>query len=118
MTDFRGRPWVDKVLSDVRAKHPHGETLGPLQFKVPIDFVRAIDAAAHKRSLSRTGYVRRALAVMVAADLSMEVRDLLRILPNPLTRGAAPRTPRTADDGEGIEDWCPHPGCDGRHLIA
>lgn len=121
--------WQDRVLSDVRAipdsRHDRPTKFGihqkPLQFSCTIAFVRYIAAAAQRMNMNRSTYIRRVLAVHAAHVLGIDVRTILRESPVPREWDAKtippPLMARDASDvGDGIEAWCPHPGCTGEHL--
>ena len=97
-----------------------GRELRPLQLTATRLFVRYVDKAAAKRGVNRSTYIRRICAIAAAADLGIPVRVILHESPRP--DGFKAERLRTGalagarDDGTGIEDWCPHPGCDGAHL--
>jgi hypothetical protein len=123
--------WQDKVLSDVRTtgKHQHrgrtafGKDLKPLQFACTVAFVVQVNRAAMKMGVNRSTYVRRAIAVVTAGVLDLDVRVLLSETPVAMAWGAPPPAPRLRqqglrDTGEGIEAYCPHPGCTGEHFTA
>lgn len=91
--------------------------------RVWTQFIRYLDAAALTRSVTRSTYIRRHLVVAMAHDLSLDPRVIAHasISPDAMFNGEHPRQNGrdylpTRDDGAGIEDWCPHPGCDGSHL--
>lgn len=89
-------------------------------------FYALVDQAAFRRDVSRSVYIRRMTAIGLAHDLGIDVTDALRYTAhwrNRITKEGAPRddTGRllaTSDDAYGIADWCPHPDCDGQHLLA
>jgi hypothetical protein len=98
-----------------------GKDLKPLQFACTVQFVVYVNHAAKAMGVNRSAYVRRALAVVTAGVLEMSVHDLLRETPIALPWGAGPLPPRLQakgmhDTGEGIDAYCPHPGCTGGHL--
>ena len=120
--------WQDKVLADVRAAgtaHKRtgtvfGRDLKPLQFACTLQFLHYVMAAAEAMAANRSTYVRRVLAVHAAHVLGVPVRTILWESPDPKVWGYHPVAPqlrtKERDDGEGIEGWCPHPGCTGEHL--
>jgi hypothetical protein len=102
-----------------RAKTVFGRTLRPLQLTATLEFVAFVDRAAQRRDVNRSTYVRRTLAVAVARDLGVPVRVVLWESPKPggfRNEKIRVRDGGERDEGQGIEDWCPHPGCDGAHL--
>jgi hypothetical protein len=120
--------WQEDIVAKVAAKPrnhestrtPFGPALKPLQFAATVAFMRYINGAAHQMGVNRSTYVRRALSVHAAHVLRMDVRLILFETPTPLNEGVQhlPHEKRKGlrDLGEGIEAWCPHPGCDGDHL--
>lgn len=120
--------WQEDIVAKVAAKPrnhestttPFGPALKPLQFAATIPFMRYINGAAQQMGVNRSTYVRRALAVHAANVLGMDVRLILFETPTPLNAGVQrlPKDQRRGlrDLGVGIEEWCPHPGCDGEHL--
>lgn len=119
--------WRDRVLADYRAKRQRrdrGNTvfaraLNPIQMTGTRVFVSFVDRAARKRNVNRSTYMRRAIALMTAADLGIDVRIILNESPRPGPWGVNAMRTRDGgarDEGLGIEDWCGHPGCDGEHL--
>lgn len=79
-------------------------------FQCDIEFIKAIDAAARARGISRVGYIRRAVGALAAADLGVDFAELMGGTPMPLphestgdvvvgiSRGAP-------DDGAGYGNW-------------
>lgn len=76
---------------------------------LPGRFMGLINKAAKRRGIGRAAYIRRALAVIVARDLDMQWRDIIRECPVALPYGQrkyskdAPSTMR--DTGDGYGDW-------------
>ncbi len=117
MTDYTDREWAKNITEILKQKRRHkGDYLGPLQLRVSLPWLKIADMAADRRGLNRTSYVRRALSVHMAGDLGLPVHPILALLTPPRGRNDSTRKEKTFDDGTGIEDWCPHPGCDGAHL--
>lgn len=121
--------WQDRVNAQVRATRgrqrvsrttPFGAALKPLQFSATLKFMAYVHAAAEKMDANRSTYIRRALAVHAANVLGVSVLDVL--YESPVNRVAHElhnpgiQQQGLRDLGEGIEAWCPHPGCDGSHL--
>ena len=93
--------------------------MNPLQFSCTRKFVAYLSAAALSREINRSTYARRVLAVAIAHDLGIDVREVLWHTPVPRPPGPQKIVGEKSgerDLGEGIEHWCPHPGCDGSHL--
>lgn len=126
----RVQAWHTNVLDAVANRQDGHDRTKQTIFQVRIwwPFIRHLDAAALVKGVNRSTYIRRALAVAMAYDLDMDVRDLLQHTIHPdASRFRDPKRPRqrgksafapTRDDGVGIEKWCPHPGCDGTHICA
>lgn len=100
-----------------RYKRKGNKHLGPLQVKVSLDFLKILDEAAKRRNVNRATFIRRACAVQMASVLDRDLLLILRLGPSAKPWGnTGARNLDTSDDGDGIENWCTHPGCDGRHL--
>lgn len=121
--------WQETVTSRVRAtkirdresmRTPFGPDMKPLQFACTIAFMVYVNRAAAKVGVNRSTFVRRAIAIQTAHVLDLPVQVILYESPQPRAWGGHPIPAEQAkgmrDLGEGIERWCPHPGCDGGHL--
>lgn len=116
--------WKARVLAKYRqqrSNHPRGKTKfgsahRPLQLQATIEFVQLCDKAAQKMDVNRSTFYRRAVAVVAAAILDIDPRVLLWETPAPGPYGVFRVGTNTRDLGVGIEEWCPHPGCNGEHL--
>lgn len=67
-----------------------------------------LDEAAFRRGISMSGYVRRALGAMIAKDLGMKFKDVVKhsALPNNYDQSRfGNRRPYTHDDGEEFGQW-------------
>lgn len=96
-----------------------GRELRPLQLTAALKFVQIIDAAAQARGVNRSTFIRRSAALVAAHTLGIDVRDILWHSPAPdgyRAQRLRVDTGGARDTGEGIEQWCPHPGCEGDHL--
>lgn len=116
--------WKGNVMAAVKAR-PQDAAEGQVNLLVIVfpAFNRHLDAAALTRGVTRSSYVRRALSVAMAHDLGLSVGTFLRHTISPDARWDSQRRRRPdgrfisrRDDGAGIQQWCPHPGCDGSHL--
>ena len=122
--------WQQRVLE--RMRKPEG-TRGPKrssrvklhdQYRTTVNLTSVMGGlllrVCRQRDINRTGYVRRVLAVHIAAELDMPITAVLRGTPTPVRlnerRFWVDSFPQ--DDLTGIETYCPHPGCDGRHLTG
>jgi hypothetical protein len=108
--------WRANIMERYSRKgHPR---LGPLQVKVALPFLRLMDEAARRRGVNRSTFIRRSVAVQIAAALDRDLLLLLRLCPSAKPWGGQFElyTAEQVDEGERIEAWCPHPGCDGSHL--
>jgi hypothetical protein len=84
-----------------------------------IEFRRMLRAAATARGLSSSGYVRRAVAAFVAADLGLSLPEVAQHMPRPVPEAGpmalpADQHPRLhpgkwADDGTGYGSWAVAP---------
>lgn len=127
-----GNPnWREDLVASIEAKrktsgnpraNPDSPAMsGVLRIVSRYAWADLVHEAAARHGISMSSYARRALSVHVAADMDLLVRDVLALCPS-LTppkyaqRATGMRRGGTVDDGEGIEKWCPHPGCDGAHL--
>lgn len=91
--------------------------LGPLQVQVALPFLSLMDEAAKRIGVNRATFIRRALAVQIAAILGRDIHSVLRYSPSAKPWGVNHGSNKdTTDDGDGIEWFCPHPGCRGSHL--
>jgi hypothetical protein len=121
--------WQDRVIAQVQATNtrqreskrtPFGPDMKPLQFSCTTHFLNYVAAAAEAMGVNRSTFIRRTLAVQAAAVLGVDVRLILFESPQALAHGvhALPRqlSEGVRDHGEGIEAFCPHPGCAGGHL--
>lgn len=89
-----------------------------IQIRASHELIAALSGAARSRNVSRSTYIRRHLAVAIAADTGADPRALLATLPKPVPFGSSGGSRgKSADDGVGLDDWCTHPGCDGAHLL-
>lgn len=114
--------WQESILTRLdqtkgnRSTTPWGRDLRPLQMSASRDFIRYIDEAAKKAGVNRFTFIRRATAVAVAHLTGDSVLRLLTYSPRALPFGHQGKRTPGHDTGEGIELFCPHPGCDGQHL--
>lgn len=99
-----------------RYKRKGNPNLGPLQVKVSLPFLGLMDEAAKRKNVNRSTFIRRAVAVQIAAALRRDVYSILRYCPEPKPWQFNGYPGKEMDDGRGIQQWCPHPGCDGSHL--
>ena len=89
-----------------------------LQVRMTDEFMRAIRASAKVRGITVTGWVRRVLAVAIAADVAVPPRTLLAQVPRALPYATHGGYRLQGTDVEAdLSSWCPHPGCDGAHLL-
>lgn len=124
--------WQERVMSGI-AENQHPTTtrssyggacfesefkgsLSPTRVHLDLAFVGLIDRAARTRDVNRSSYMRRAIAMMIAHDLGMDIRDVLWHSPAIGRHGKHQTNRGKRDRGEGIESWCAHPGCEGKHL--
>jgi len=127
--DDRSSDWIANVEAALAARyakkgrkgpavHPGAfrRHLSPLSFAVSSEFMRLLDGAAVARDVNRASFARRAIALQVAHVLGMPIHQVLYETPCPGRWGRIQNAPGERDLGEGIENWCPHPGCTGDHL--
>lgn len=125
----RVEAWHANVMDAVKTRHENtrgGQTI--FQVRVWWPFLRHLDAAALVKGVNRSTYIRRALVVAMAHDLQMDPRLIAFHTIHP--DASRYRDPQRAkgedrqkfigvrDDAVGIEKWCPHPGCDGAHVLS
>lgn len=105
-------PGKDAVYDGAFSGH-----LAPIRVHGAPEFVVMMDAAAKRRGVNRSSWIRRTLAVGIAHDLGINIRSVLHWSPAIGPYGKQIQWQRGGrDDGTGIEQWCPHPGCTGDHL--
>ena len=79
------------------------------QFGCEPKFLTLVHTAATLRGITTAGYIRRAIAAFVAADLDMDLADVTVLTPKATRRGTSAHptgTQRvTADDGRGFGPW-------------
>lgn len=114
--------WRENVIEAVRAnaiyKTEFTRDLIPFHMRCSHEFVGLLDSAARVLDYNRSTFARRAIAVQVAKVLGVPVSQVLHHSPAPGPFGTAIQSIRGGRDlGLGIEDFCPHPGCDGKHLL-
>lgn len=79
-------------------------------------FTALVKTAARVRGVNQATYIRRVMAVAIAHDLHMPVLDVLYHSPGTGAWGAGQDVPGSRDSGAEIDNWCPHPDCNGSHL--
>jgi hypothetical protein len=114
MTRPREVDWREELME--RYKRVGNPRLGPLQVKVSLPFLRYLDRAAQTMGVNRSTFIRRACAVQIAHVLHRPVREITAQCPSPKPWGFDKFPGKDIDHGADIEQWCPHPGCDGSHL--
>jgi hypothetical protein len=119
--------WQARLLDRVAAQGKDHSSQAEFRLRARPRYFELIDCAALARGVSRSVYMRRMIALGLANDLNLDVREVLHLTAhwrNALhDKTDAPRDDRgvllaTSDDGFGITDWCPHPGCNGAHLLT
>ena len=100
-----------------RYKRVGNPTLGPLQVKVSLPFLKLMDEAAKRMNVNRSTFIRRAVAVQIAKVLDRDVYGILTYCPEAKPWGFDKFPGKKMDDGSGIQNWCTHPGCSGSHLL-
>lgn len=117
--------WQTAAMENVKNRHKGADRKGQMYLAAYVwrPFTAYLDAAALTREVTRSGYLRRAVAVAVAHDLGIDVRTILLHSVDPVVTWSSARVHKPEggfapqrDHGVGIESWCPHPGCDGSHL--
>jgi hypothetical protein len=125
-------PWEVRALAAVTGRRKRGRrgrkpgyVVNPSVFDKPLvptntsytpEFMRLLSLAAERRDVNRSTYIRRAVALVMSADLDLPIGDILYHSPAPGRWQALQRNPGGRDEAVGIDQWCPHPGCDGSHL--
>lgn len=92
-------------------------TLNRTHLHLDLAFIRLLDRACQKRDVNRSSYMRRAIAVQIAHDLGMSIQSVLWHSPSVGRYRSHQINKGKRDRAEGIEQWCPHPGCGGKHFI-
>jgi hypothetical protein len=120
-----GRPgWEGRLLALVEtserqkaATKGNGQRYWPVRMVVTsdIEFRRMLNAAAAARGISASGYVRRAVAAFVAADLDLDFAAVVVHTPRAVPTGGAMSLPPEQhprlnpgpwpDDGTGYGPW-------------
>lgn len=119
--------WQERLVASLdpppgtRGTKPSGRTPLRGQYRTSLNLTDTMGALLRqvciRRGINRTGYVRRVLAVHIAAELDMDVADVLRDTPLPVGYGERRFWHREKrEDLAGIQTYCPHPGCDGTHI--
>lgn len=126
MTTTTDDAWKGRILAKYRAKRraigrgdntAFGKAHRPLQLQTTVEFVSLCDEAARRMNVNRSTFYRRAIAVVASRILDIDPRVLLWETPAPGPYGVNVMRTSARDEGAGIEAWCPHPGCDGEHLL-
>lgn len=122
-TEFRGGAlrekksapgWRDKVAEGLESSPPKDRTwrAGIVRPRVELGETlnKAINRAAEKRGMSRIGYIRRAVAAMIAYDLGEEFTDILVDSPRirtyyPSGKNFEQHLKHYGDDGQGFGAW-------------
>jgi hypothetical protein len=105
--------WRETILDKVEVKarerrNRNGKIRdAKLVMNVGMGFARALNEAAERRGISRVGYLRRAVAAFLAADLGVPFESIARECPapTPFTRERAWVTGTGDDDGRGFGTW-------------
>lgn len=131
MTSLR---WEERALAAVTGRRKRGRrgrrpgfVFTPSEFDTALirahitfspEYLRLLDLACQKRNVNRSTYIRRAVAVLLSADLDLPVPDILWHSPTPGPYGGLASFDQRGkrDNAVGMADWCGHPGCDGSHL--
>lgn len=105
--------WRETILAKVDAKarvhrNQHGRIRdAKLTLNVGLMFAKSLGQAAQARGISRVGYLRRAVAAFIAADLEIPFTQVVSDcpLPSPYTPERSWSTARGDDDGRGYGTW-------------
>ena len=99
---------LDRVIGRQRTSKRHSQRRNAFCLYFDDPFRVLLDAAAHRRGMSLSGYARRAIAAMIAHDLGLAPSDVMRHAPRPTEYRALAghgRTTKTEDDGKGYGPW-------------
>lgn len=107
---------VDAVGNNRNTRNSHGLTMATMSFRASTEFGRLISRAAKSRGVTRASYIRRVIGVALAADLQMPIVEVVGLGPRLTEPGKHSSMKVDLDTGEGVELWCPHPGCRGQHF--
>jgi hypothetical protein len=81
MSGSSGFGWRDRVRADVKRTAKRGKRRSDAQSRLNIELLPGIVpllmAAARRRQVSPTGYIRRAMLSFIAHDLNMRLEDVL-----------------------------------------
>lgn len=115
--------WQEDLLAKVRQNRNGKRGVQAEDIRLQVHVYRKFNArvqdAADALGMTQSGFVRRAVAVITAHVTGTPLADLLAESPVPWAsyrNQLMPRGSTYRDDGKGIENLCPHPGCDGDHL--
>jgi hypothetical protein len=103
--------WQQRAVEGI-ASNTRKSKQASLHMDVPYHFKALLALASRRRGISQSGYLRRAVAARVAADLGLTFEDALEGMqspyPNENTRegwAAIDFIPGEQDTGEGFGDW-------------
>lgn len=113
----RPTPTTRKGRSGATFESEFTGTLNRTHLHMDMAFVHLIDLAAKKRDVNRSSYMRRAIALLLAHDLGLPIKDVLWRSPAIGRYGKHQTNKGKRDRAEDIRGWCPHPGCTGKHLV-
>lgn len=89
-----------------------------MHIEVHVALLQWIEQACQRLNVNRSTFIRRSIAVQVASVLGIPIAEVIHNLQSPsIYHGPVQKDRGGRDDGEGIEAFCPHPGCSGQHLI-
>lgn len=105
--------WQERALGRVRSRQRLSSRSAQRKHGIYIfmddEMKVLIDEAAHRRGISMSGFVRRATAALVAHDLGLDFKDVVKYSAKPndyeqkrLGNGARPSR---QDDGEDFGQW-------------
>lgn len=108
--------WKENVLARLaesqRTRGDNGQARRKANVRVFFDtpFMHMLQGAARLRNISLSGYVRRAIAARVAADLGLPFTEVVGHMAAPTDYGQPQRhgpggVKQTTDDGTGYGDW-------------
>lgn len=114
LKDYKSKEgWREQMAEEMLTKEnkdiSYREHIARPRIQLGMALNSALNRAAHKRGMSRVGYIRRAVAAFAANDLGEDFKEILLDSPSidPYRGGTAggKRVKGSHDDGEGYGDW-------------
>lgn len=97
-----------KKAARARITEPDGGWTEYLRARVSPAFLHLVHECAKQRGMTYAAYIRRCVAIQMAKDTGIDVRDILALTPYPAVYGARSARPKAepkVDDGTGFGQW-------------